>query len=202
MQKRSNNFQKNDGPRCNDRIRIPEIRVICDGKNLGVMKTKDALAKAKEMELDLVEVSPTSRPPVCQIMDYGKFMYEKSKRAKDNKSSTIKEKEIAFRYVIDSHDLDTKANQAKKFLEKGFRVKLVVKFKAREKAHKEQGFSVLNTLITQLSEVAEIEKEPGFEGSSVTAKLKYKKGAKSEQGSSSVQSSNVATSDSPTPNNS
>lgn len=202
MDKRSN-YQKNDGPRCNERIRIPEIRVICDGKNLGIMKTKDALAKAKEMELDLVEVSPTARPPVCNIMDFGKFLYEKNKRAKDNKSSQLKEKEIVFRYVIDTHDLETKANQAKKFLEKGFRVKLTVKFKAREKAHKDQGFAAIKSMIAHLSEVADVDKEPGFEGHNVTAKLKQKKGtAKGEQGSdTSVQSKDAAPSSNSTSTN-
>ena len=203
MDRRSNNNQKFDGPRCNERIRIPEIRVIHDGKNLGIMKTKDALAKAKDLELDLVEVSPTAKPPVCHIMDYGKFVYEKNKRAKDQKSSAVKEKEIKFRYIIDNHDLETKANQAKKFLEKGFKVKLVVWFKAREKAHKDQGFAAIKHMLTLLAEVAEVDKEPSFEGTNITAKLKQKKGStKNEQGSSAVQGEDVAKSDKPAPTNS
>ena len=187
---RKNQTQQNkDFVRCNERIRIPQVRVIHDGQNLGVMSNRDALLKAQELGLDLVEVSPNVRPPVCQIMDYGKFMYEKSKRKKDQKGTANKEKEIAFRYVIDKHDLETKAGQARKFLEKGYRVKLVVKFKAREKAHKDQGFKALKDLIALLEDVAEVEKEPGFEGHTVTARLDKRKGKKkSEKGNSSVQS--------------
>jgi translation initiation factor IF-3 len=186
---RKNQPQQNkDFVRCNERIRIPEVRVIYDGKNLGIMSSRDALLKAQELGLDLVEVSPNVRPPVCQIMDYGKFMYEKSKRKKDQKGSSKKEKEIAFRYVIDKHDLETKAGQARKFIEKDYRVKLVVKFKAREKAHKDQGFKAIKDLIALLEDVAEVEKEPGFEGHTVTARLDKRKGKKSsEKGSSSIQ---------------
>jgi translation initiation factor IF-3 len=180
--------QNKDLVRINERIRIPKVRVIHDGKNLGVMSNRDALSKAREEGLDLVEVSPNTRPPVCQIMDYGKFKYEKSKKKKDQKGSSRKEKEISFRYVIAEGDLATKAGQARKFLEKGYRLKLVVKFKSREKAHKDQGFKVIKSLIAMLEDVAEVEKEPGFEGHNVTARLDKRKGKKKENGSSSVQS--------------
>jgi translation initiation factor IF-3 len=160
--------------RHNEQIRIPRILVVQDGKNLGEMFTRDALALARNAGLDLVEVSPYSRPPVCQIMDYGKFMYDKSKKDKQ-KSPQIKEKEIAFRYVIDQHDLETKANQAKGFLEKGMRVKLVVKFKAREKAHKDLGFDVIRRVIEILKDVSTVEIQPKFEGANVIARLDVKK---------------------------
>lgn len=195
------NDQKPEGPRYDDRIRIPEVRVVHDGQNLGIMKTKDALYKARKLGLNLVEVAPKSKPPVCQIMDYGKYMYEKSKKQKDNKASQIKEKEIAFRYVIDKHDLETKANQAVKFLEKDHRIKLVVKFKQREKAHKDQGFIAIRKVIDLLDEYAEVDKEPAFEGHNITAKLKprKKKKVKSEQGSSdpAIQSQDDASGQEP-----
>lgn len=165
---------KKNWVRHNEQIRIPRILVVQDGKNLGEMFTRDALALARNAGLDLVEVSPYSRPPVCQIMDYGKFMYDKSKKDKQ-KSPQIKEKEIAFRYVIDQHDLETKANQAKGFLEKGMRVKLVVKFKAREKAHKDLGFDVIRRVIEILKDVSTVEIQPKFEGANVIARLDVKK---------------------------
>lgn len=185
--------QNFDGPRTNRRIRASEVRVIHEGKNLGVMKFNDALEKAQSLELDLVEVSPNAKPPVCNIIDIGKYMYEKSKREKNSKSTQVKEKDIIFRYVIDEHDLETKANQAKQFLEKGYRVRLVVKFKAREKAHKDQGFSAIKSMMKMLTDIADVDKEPSLEGSTITARLRYKKPSKNEHGSSSVQTTDVAT---------
>ncbi len=159
--------------RCNEQIRIHQVLVVQDGKNLGVMYTKEALATARASGLDLVEVAPNSRPPVCHIMDYGKYMFDRSKSK--GKASQQKEKEISFRYVTDDHDLETKANQAKKFLEKGMRVKLVVKFKHREKAHKELGFETLSKVIELLKEVSSLEMPPKFEGANVVARLDRKK---------------------------
>ena len=157
--------------RSNERIRIYEVLLIHEGQNLGVMRTQDALAKAREIGLDLVEVAPNSRPPVCQIMDYGKHMYEKNKKKKQH---VVKEKEVSFRYVIDDHDLETKANQIRKFIGKGHKVKVVVKFKAREKAHKDKGFVVIEKLIVMLGDVVIVEKSPGFEGHCITARLDKK----------------------------
>lgn len=168
-----------DWVRHNEQIRIPQVLVVQDGKNMGVMQTRDALALARGVGLDLVEVAPHSRPPVCQIMDYGKFMFDRSKKQKQ-KGNQTKEKEISFRYVIDGHDLETKANQAKKFLEKGMKVKLVVKFKQREKAHKNMGFTVLNKIIEMLKEDASVETAPKFEGENVIARLDVKKEHKKE----------------------
>lgn len=166
--------ERKDGVRCNEHIRIKEVRVIHEGENLGVLSTSEALKRARAAGLDLVEVSPKTRPPVCQIMDYGKFMFDKSKKKKQQPTSQ-KEKELSFRYVIGDHDLETKANQARKFLDKGQRVKFVVKFKAREKAHKNQGFDALNKMVELLSDIASVEKAPGFEGHNVTARLEPKK---------------------------
>jgi translation initiation factor IF-3 len=171
--------EREDFVRCNERIRISQVLVIHEGQNLGVMQTRDAQQKARSLGLDLVEVAPKARPPVCQIMDYGKFMYDKQKRSKA-KSQTRREKEISFRYVIDDHDLETKANHIRKFLSKGMKVKVVVKFKAREKAHKEKGFVALKKLIAMLEDVASVEKAPGFEGHNITARLDVLKGSKDE----------------------
>jgi translation initiation factor IF-3 len=144
---------------------------------LGTMQTRDALALARSVGLDLVEVAPNVRPPVCRIMDYGKFMFDKSKKDK-SQGAAQKEKEICFRYVINTHDLETKVNQAKKFLEKGMKVKLVVTFKQREKAHKNLGFEILNKAIDMLKDVVSVESEPKYEGANVVAKLDVKKEAK------------------------
>lgn len=177
--------EQKDFVRHNESIRIPKVLVVHEGKNLGVMDTRDALRQARFLGLDLVEVAPKARPPVCQIMDYGKYMYEKQKRTK-NKGHATKEKELSFRYVIDDHDLETKANQARKFLEKGHKVKFVVKFKAREKAHKDKGFAALSKIIALLDDVASVEKAPGFEGYNLTARLDAK-GKKNESSKSSTE---------------
>jgi translation initiation factor IF-3 len=170
--------KRKDFVRRNEQIRVPQVLVVEDGRNIGVMATPIALAKARSMGLDLVEVAAKSKPPVCQIMDYGKFMFDKQKKEKDKSHNSPKEKEISFRYVIDENDLQTKANAAKKFLEKGSKVRVVVKFKAREKAHKDKGFEVLNKLVEMVLEVAELEKPPIFEGSNIVARLQAKKGIK------------------------
>jgi len=172
--------KRKDFVRRNEQIRVPQVLVVEDGRKVGVMATSIALAKAREVGLDLVEVAAQARPPVCQIMDYGKFMFEKQKKEKDKSHNSQKEKDISFRYVIDEHDLQTKANAAKKFLERGDKVRVVVKFKAREKAHKDKGFEALNKLVGMLTEVAELEKPPMFEGSNITARLQAKKGVKLE----------------------
>lgn len=171
--------RKKDYVRKNEQIRVPQVLVIEEGRNLGAMATSIALAKARAANLDLVEVAPQSKPPVCQIMDYGKFMFDKQKKEKDRPHGQ-KEKEICFRYVIDTHDLETKANAARKFLERGDKVRVVVKFKQREKAHKDKGFEALDKLVSLLSDVAELDKPPAFEGSNIVARLHVKKGQKLE----------------------
>jgi len=156
--------------RKNEQIRHPQVLVVMDGNKLGVYSSRDAQAMARNEGLDLVEVAPQAKPPVCAIVDFGKYMYERSK-AKKTKSNTVKEKEICFRYVIDTHDLETKINQAKKFLSKGDRVKLIVKFKARENAHRDQGFDVIRSALDMLKDYAVVEKSPLMEGNSIVAKL-------------------------------
>lgn len=173
---------RKDFVRHNEQIRVPQVLVIENGRNIGTMPTSIALAKARAAGLDLVEVAAQAKPPVCQIMDYGKFMFDKQKQKKDKDKSggQHKEKEISFRYVIDEHDLQTKANAAKKFLEKGDKVKVVVKFKQREKAHKDKGFEALDKLVAMVEDVATLEKPASFEGSNIVARLQAKKGVKSE----------------------
>lgn len=181
---RSNDYhkceKKQDFVRTNERIRIPRVLVIDENnQNIGEVSNKDALAMARAVGLDLVEVSPNARPPVCRIMDYGKFMYERQKKTK-NKGSVTKEKEISFRYVISEHDMATKANQAKKFLEQGHRVKLMVYFEKREKAHKQEGFVVMTKMYDLLKEVAQMDKPPIMEGGNIIARLDLKKAKKDE----------------------
>lgn len=170
MSKDKTDPKKKNWVRRNEQIRIPRVVVIHDDKNLGEMSTKDALVLARSFGLDLVEVAAMSRPPVCRIMDYGKHMYEKNKKDKV-KQQTQKEKEVCFRYVIDDNDLETKANQIKKFLGKGMKVKCVVKFHKREKAHKDLGFTLLDKLIEMLKDCSTVELAPRYEGANVIARL-------------------------------
>lgn len=154
----------------NDQIRHPQVLLVQDGKKIGVMSSRDAFLEARAQDLDLVEINPNANPPVCAILDYGKFLYEKNK-AKKSATVVTKEKEIDFRYVIADHDLMTKANQAREFLGKGYFVKLVVKFKAREKAHKDQGWVVLKKVLELLEDVGTVLSGPSMDGNSISAKL-------------------------------
>lgn len=129
---------------------------------------------ARNEGLDLVEISPQSRPPVCSIMDYGKYKYDEKKKKQAQKHTGPKEKEVSFRYVIDDHDLNVKINQMKRFLEEGDRVKITVKFKARENAHKDQGMLLIKKCLEQFPD-AVVEKPPGFEGNQIVCRLSPKK---------------------------
>lgn len=169
-----------DFVRCNEQIRIPQVLLVHDGRNLGVMSNHEALARARAAGLDLVEVAPKSRPPVCSIMDYGKYMFERSKKQKTKQAGVKEEKEISFRYVIADHDLETKSTQVRRFLEKDIRVKVVIKFKAREKAHKDQGFVAMKRLLAMLEDIATVEKPPALEGSNIIVRLDAKKGMKKD----------------------
>jgi len=142
----------------NERIRAPEIRVIFGDKN-AVLPTKKALAKAKELGLDLVEVAPNARPPVCRIVDYGKFKYEQSKQKKQDKPKK-KEKEVKFRVGIDAHDYAIKLTRAEDFLCAGFKVRIQLQFRGRQMAHKEIGFDLMNRVKEDLGGVANCDLEP------------------------------------------
>ncbi len=165
-----------DSVRYNERIRIPQVQVIHEGKNLGVMSNKAALELARKHELDLVEVAPNAKPPVCHIINYGKFMFERNKKKKELATKHGKpEKEVEFRYTIGPGDLETKSNQVRNFLIKGHKVKCVCKFKRRENAHKDLGFELLNKVIDLVGDVGVVEMPPKFEGNTLLCRLEGKK---------------------------
>ena len=153
--------------RANHQIRVPEIRVIDgDGNQLGIMNTDAALRLAEEQGLDLVEVSPTARPPVCRIMDFGKYKYELSKKQKESKKKqhTIQIKEVKFRPKTEEHDYQFKKRHAEEFLSKNYKVKITLMFRGRELDHKELGFKMLKRIEEDLSHVGEVERSAKFEG--------------------------------------
>jgi translation initiation factor IF-3 len=153
--------------RANEQIRVPEIRVIdADGNQLGVLATQQALQMAREQGLDLVEVSPTARPPVCRIMDFGKFKYEQSKKQKQSKKKqhTFQVKEVKFRPKTEEHDYQFKRRHAEEFLEKHYKVKVTVMFRGREMDHREMGYRILERLVKDLAPIAQVDRKPEFEG--------------------------------------
>ncbi len=156
-----------DQYRVNRRIRVPEVRVIgADGAQLGVLRTEEALRIAEEGGHDLVEVSPKAMPPVCKIMDYGKFKYENSKKTKDARKhqSTVILKEIKFRPKTDDHDFDFKVKHIRRFLLEGNKAKLAVIFRGREIVHPETGQDVLKRVVEATSDIAQVEQNPMMEG--------------------------------------
>ena len=157
---------KNDGVRVNEEIRCKEVRVISeDGEIIGVMSPREALDIANENNLDLVEVSPNAVPPVCKIMNYGKFRYEKTKKDKENKKkqkNTIV-KELRIKPHIDDHDMQTKVIQITKFLEKEYKVKISLRLSGREKMHLESSIKVLDEIADKFEEMALVEKKYGKE---------------------------------------
>lgn len=151
----------------NRMIRVPEVRVIdSEGEQLGVMATDAALARAEEEGLDLVEVSPTARPPVCRIMDFGKYKYEQSKKQKESKKKqhTIHVKEVKFRPKTEEHDYQFKKRHAEEFLQKGHKVKITMMFRGRELDHRDLGMNMLARLEQDLAEVGNVERPAKFEG--------------------------------------
>jgi translation initiation factor IF-3 len=159
--------QRETGPRINDRIRAPEIRLIgADGENVGVVTPARALQMAEEAGLDLVEISPTAVPPVCKIMDFGKFKYETQKREAEarKKQKIIEIKEIKFRPGTDTHDYDVKMRSVVKFLEEGDKVKVTLRFRGREMAHQELGLELLKRVEADVAEIGKIESFPRLEG--------------------------------------
>ncbi|NNF08221.1 MAG: translation initiation factor IF-3 [Candidatus Eisenbacteria bacterium] len=163
----TNKAPRPDQTRINERIRIPTVRVVDDeGGQVGVMSSSDALRLARERGLDLVEVSPNARPPVCRIMDYGKFKYEQSKRAAKARKTQhrITVKEVKFRPKIDDHDFNFKVNHAREFLEANNKVKFTVMFRGREVAHANLGRDILEKAAEILDDVGQIEQKPRMEG--------------------------------------
>ena len=149
----------------NELIISPEIRVISDeGEQLGVMTPSDALARAQEVGLDLVEVAPGSKPPVCRIMDYGRYKYERKKKMGKNKGHTATLKEVKLRPRTDQHDLDFKLKNARRFLVDGDKVKVTVMYRGREMVHREFGYRQLEHVTELLSDIANVENPPRMEG--------------------------------------
>ena len=156
-----------DGPRVNGAIRAPQVRCINpDGEQLGVLDTRDAISKAEDFGLDLVEVQPNVDPPVCKILDYGKYKYEAQKRANEarKKQKIIEVKEIKLRPNIDEHDYQVKMRNVVKFLSGGDKVKVTLRFRGREMAHQELGANVLTRVREETDEIAKIEAMPKMEG--------------------------------------
>jgi translation initiation factor IF-3 len=149
----------------NELIISSEIRVIADdGEQLGVMTPSDALARAQEVGLDLVEVAPGSKPPVCRIMDYGRYKYERKKKMGKNKGHTASLKEVKLRPRTDQHDLDFKLKNARRFLVDGDKVKVTVMYRGREMVHREFGYRQLKHVTELLSDIANVENPPRMEG--------------------------------------
>ena len=166
--------RRDDRVRVNERIRVREVRVIDDtGQQLGIMPPPQALAIARQKGLDLVEISPTAVPPVCRIMDYGKYQYQEQKRAREAKKHQriIEVKEIKFRPKVDEHDYQFKKKHIERFLADGDKVKATIFFRGREMAHPEIGRRILERLIADLGEVAMVESAPRQEGNQMHAIL-------------------------------
>ncbi|WYB25229.1 translation initiation factor IF-3 [Gallaecimonas sp. GXIMD1310] len=164
--------------RINDLIRIPEVRLIdADGEQQGVVKIADALQMAEDAQLDLVEISPNAEPPVCQIMDYGKFLYEKQKSAKEQKKKQkqIQVKEIKFRPGTDEGDYQVKLRNLVRFLEDGDKAKITLRFRGREMAHQELGRDLLERIKGDLEELSVVESFPKMEGRQMVMVLAPKK---------------------------
>jgi translation initiation factor IF-3 len=152
------------GHRVNHRIRVPEVRVIYEGEQLGVMPTGQAMRVAEEKGFDLVEISPHASPPVCRIMDYGKFKYEEAKKQQKKGSTTFETKEIKFRPKTEEHDMDFKVKHVRRFLEEGNKVRLAVVFRGREMAHPQTGKNVLDRVVDRCKDIASVETTPNLEG--------------------------------------
>ena len=162
----------------NEQIRDKEVRVIGEeGQQLGVMALRDALNMAKDAGVDLVMVSPSANPPVCRIVDYGKFKYEQLRREKEakKKQKTVEVKEVRLSPNIDVNDLNTKCNAARKFIEKGNKVKVSLRFRGREMAHIDSTKHILEDFAEKLSDIAVIEKAPKMEGRSMMMFLTEKR---------------------------
>ncbi|WP_083465978.1 translation initiation factor IF-3 [Salidesulfovibrio brasiliensis] len=166
--------RRDEGPRRNERIRIPKVMVVDDeGTQLGVLDTRTALGMARERGLDLVEVAPNADPPVCKFMDYGKFLYQQKKRAQEAKrnQTVIQIKEVKFRPKTDDHDYGTKLKHIRRFLEGGDRCKVTVFFRGREIVHKDRGLMVLERVQQDTEDIAKIESRPTSEGRTMTMML-------------------------------
>lgn len=159
--------RESSGPKINDAIRAREVRLIDEtGQNVGVVSKFDALARAEQAGLDLVEVSPDAEPPVCKILDFGKYKYQEQKKAAEARKhqKIVEIKEIKMRPGIDDHDYDVKMRAIRRFFEEGDKVKITLRFRGREMAHQQLGMAVLVRVKTDTEAIAKVESEPRFEG--------------------------------------
>lgn len=155
------------GPRVNDQIRVPKVRLIdAEGENHGVVDIREALDMASEAGLDLVEISPGAEPPVCKILDYGKYKYEAQKKANQARKNqkVIEIKEIKMRPMIDTHDYEVKMRAVHKFLGEGDKVKVTLRFRGREMAHQDIGLELLRKVQAEVGDTAKVELAPKLEG--------------------------------------
>ena len=162
----------------NEQIRDKEIRLIGEnGEQLGIMSARDAMKMAKEAELDLVKIAPAAKPPVCKIIDYGKYRYEQARKEKEakTKQKTIEIKEVRLSPNIDVNDLNTKVGAARKFIEKGNKVKVTLRFRGREMAHMQSSRHILDDFAEQMKDVASVDKPPKIEGRNMTMFLTEKR---------------------------
>ena len=167
---KQNYFQrrtKDKGPRSNNRISSPEVQVIAsNGENLGILNTNEAISIAKEEGLDLIEIAPNAKPPVCKIIDMGKFKYDAQKKANvaKKKQKIVLLKEIKMRPVTETHDYEFKVKNAKKFIEKGDKVKFTIRFKGRELQHSHLGRELMDKIKTDMKDIGKVELHPKFDG--------------------------------------
>ena len=167
---KQNYFQrrtKDRGPKSNNRITSPEVQVIgSDGDNLGILNTNEAISMAKEQGLDLIEISPNASPPVCKIIDMGKFKYDAQKKANvaKKKQKIVLLKEIKMRPVTETHDYEFKVKNAKKFIEKGDKVKFTIRFKGRELQHSHLGKELMDKIKIDMQDIGKVELHPKFDG--------------------------------------
>ena len=167
---KQNYFQrrtKDKGPRSNNRISSPEVQVIgSDGENIGIINTNEAISMAKEQGLDLIEIAPNAKPPVCKIIDIGKFKYDAQKKANvaKKKQKIVLLKEIKMRPVTETHDYDFKVKNAKKFIGKGDKVKFTIRFKGRELQHSHLGRELMDKIKVDMQDIGKVELHPKFDG--------------------------------------
>ena len=170
---RYNNFQKRNkhrGPKSNNRINSPEVQVIASsGENLGILNTNEAISMAKEEGLDLIEIAPNAKPPVCKIIDIGKYKYDAQKKANQakKKQKKIEVKEIKLRPVTETHDYQFKIKNAQKFISKGDKVKFTIRFKGRELQHSHLGKELMEKIKVDMQEVGKVELDPRFDGKQI-----------------------------------
>jgi translation initiation factor IF-3 len=172
------NRNKDRKHRINDEIRVPEIRLMdANGEQVGIVRVAEGLRMAEDAGLDLVEIAPTAHPPVCRIMDYGKFRYQEQKKAQEAKAKqkVIQIKEVKFRPVTDENDYQTKMRNLVRFLSNGDKAKVTLRYRGREMAHQQFGQELLNRIRTELADISQVEHQPKLEGRQMIMVLAPKK---------------------------